>query len=174
MPRGSRSGIAVIVVLLCAVVIAGYWLFTPKNDDTGHLLSSATVQHVVDGDTLYVLLDGERTKVRLLNVDAPELTHGDQPGQCFGQEASRYLSKKLPKGSTIQLAFDVERYDRYGRTLAWVTLEEESINESLVASGHAKAMKVEPNVQFYAQLLTAQKQAQRDNAGMFSPAHGCH
>jgi micrococcal nuclease len=119
------------------------------------------------------MLDGERTKVRLLNVDAPEIPHSDQPGECFGQQSADFLTKKLPKGSKVDLEFDAERLDQYGRTLAAVSLGGEFINETLVASGHATAMKVEPNVRFYGHLRAAQTQAERSNAGMFDPANVC-
>lgn len=83
------------------------------------------------------------------------------------------LAKKLPKGSRVQLSFDIERHDRYARTLAALTLQGELINESLVASGHTKAMKVNPNLKYYGQLRAAQKQAQQDLVGIFDPAMGC-
>jgi micrococcal nuclease len=170
--RSRRRG-AVPVLLLCATVVAGSWLLLrgANEDPTG--ATHATVQHVVDGDTVYLTLDGERTKVRLLNVDAPEVPHVDQPGECFGPQAAEFLARKLPGGSMVELEFDAERLDQYGRTLAAVSLGGEFINETLVASGHATAMKVEPNIKFYEQLRDAQKQAERDKAGMFDPANGC-
>ena len=128
---------------------------------------------MVDGDTVYVLLDGKRTKVRLLNVDAPEIPHPGKPGECFGEEATRFLEQKLPEGSKVQLEFDVERFDRYDRTLAGITYKGEFINETLVSSGHATAMKVNPNVKFYESMRSAQKKAERAKAGLFDPANGC-
>lgn len=178
MGRSRRRRGSVPVLVLCAAVVAGTWLLLPKANGgdahlTGDMHASATVQHVVDGDTVYLMLDGERTKVRLLNVDAPEIPHPDQPGECFGLQAAEFLAKKLPNGSEVELEFDAERLDQYGRTLAALSHEGEFINEALVASGHATAMKIEPNVRFYEQLREAQRQAQRIEAGMFDPANGC-
>lgn len=178
MSRSRRRGSAVPVLVLCVAVVAGTWLLLPKvnggyGDRTGDPDARATVQHVVDGDTLYLMLDGERTKVRLLNVDAPEIPRPDQPGECFGRQAAEFLAKKLPKGAEVELQFDAERLDQYGRTLAALSHGGEFINGALVASGHATAMKVEPNVRFYEQLRDAQRQAQQIEAGMFDPANGC-
>ncbi|WP_411730932.1 thermonuclease family protein [Paeniglutamicibacter sp.] len=182
--RGKRRlRSAAPVLVLCAAVAAGSWLLMPEADrgleePTGASRvpvkqASATVQHVVDGDTVYLMLDGKRTKVRLLNVDAPEIAHPDQRGECFGQEAADFLAKKLPEGSKVELDFDSERLDQYGRTLAALSRKGEFINETLVASGHATAMKVEPNMKFYKQLRAAQTQAERSKKGMFDPANGC-
>ena len=175
MGKAKRLGPGILAVGACLAALAGVWLFLSAQDRLGAVpgAEQATVQHVVDGDTVYVLLDGQRTKVRLLNVDAPEIPHPGKPGECYGEEAAAYLAQKLPEGSEVELEFDVERFDGYDRTLAGVTYKGEFVNESLVASGHATAMKVEPNVRFYGALRAAQKKAERANAGMFDPANGC-
>ncbi|HGJ5916276.1 MAG TPA: thermonuclease family protein, partial [Arsenophonus nasoniae] len=40
---------------------------------------SGRVVNVIDGDTVFVLTEGKRVKVRLIGIDAPEL------GQPFGR-----------------------------------------------------------------------------------------
>lgn len=148
-------------------MLGGFWLFSTDNSP-----ATATVQHVVDGDTPYVLLEGTGTKVRLLKVDAPEVAHGDRPGQCFGESASDFLARQLPKGTTVQLFFDVERHDPYVGTLAAVTRKGEFINESLMVTDHAKAMKAQQKVKYCDQLRAAQRQFQRKTVGIFDPATG--
>lgn len=175
MGKAKRFILGVVVVGACLAALVGVWLFLPVQDRPGAGTEGkqATIQHVVDGDTVYVTLDGKRTKVRLLNVDAPEIPHPGKSGECFGEEATRFLAKKLPEGSKVQLQFDVERFDRYDRALAGITYKGEFINETMVASGHATAMKVEPNVRFYESLRSAQKKAERAKVGLFDPANGC-
>lgn len=175
MGQAKRLGAGIVAAGACLAAVAGVWLVLSAPDRSGTASGGerATIQHVVDGDTVYVLLGGQRTKVRLLNVDAPEIPHPGKPGECYGQEAAAYLAQKLPAGSEVELEFDVERFDRYDRTLAGVTYKGEFVNETLVASGHATAMKVEPNDKFYGAMRAAQKKAERANAGMFDPANGC-
>lgn len=150
------------------------WFSTTQSERpaTGST-TTATVQHVVDGDTVYVLLNGQRTKVRLLNVSAPEIAHEQKPAECFGDEATEFLALKLPKGSKVELDFDIDRFDKYGRTLAGITYKDEFINESLVAGGYATAMKVKPNVKHYEQLRAAQQSAQQAKLGLFAPQNSC-
>ena len=175
MGQAKRLGPGILAAGAGLAALAGAWFFLSAPDRSGIASGTerATIQHVVDGDTVYVLLDGQRTKVRLLNVDAPEIPHPGKPGECFGEDAAAYLAQKLPEGSEVELEFDVERFDSYDRTLAGVTYKGEFVNESLVASGHATAMKVEPNDKFYGAMRAAQKKAERSNAGMYDPANGC-
>jgi micrococcal nuclease len=98
-------------------------------------------ERVVDGDTVWVSGVG---KVRLIGVDTPELAYdgvtrkggkGDEPG---ARRAKKYVEERL-LGRRVRLEFDEERFDRYGRTLAYLFTEEgESIGELLLKEGLAK------------------------------------
>jgi micrococcal nuclease len=93
------------------------------------------VERVIDGDTL-VLDGGER--VRLIGVDTPETVHPNLPVQPGGKSASAY-TRQTVSGGIVYLAYDSRqgRTDRYGRTLAYVTLPDGRVlNEELVAAGH--------------------------------------
>lgn len=90
------------------------------------------VDHVADGDTLTVSIDGERHRVRLHQIDAPE---HDQPGAAA---ARRALAAKVD-GQYVRLA--VVTVDDYGRLVAGVSLGERDINRELVREGHAWAFR---------------------------------
>ena len=72
------------------------------------------VSHIVDGDTLDMSVHGNKTRIRLLNVDTAETVIGDSPLQCRGPEASARLIKLAPNGSRAGRINDVERaeYER--------------------------------------------------------------
>ena len=84
----------------------------------------------MDGDTL-VLDGGER--VRLIGVDTPETVHPNKPVERFGKEASAF-TKELTDGKRVRLEFEQgsARTDRYGRTLAYVYLEDGRLVKSSV------------------------------------------
>ena len=92
------------------------------------LTTLVQVLSVHDGDTLTVLLEGHRTRVRLHGIDAPELR---QPGG----HASQAFLEKLVLGKSVRLELHGE--DRYGRTLAVVYRGERSVNGALVQAGMA-------------------------------------
>ncbi len=93
----------------------------------------AKVEHVSDGDTI-TAITGNQTKLRLrlLGIDAPEVPHGDKPGQPFGQEARDYLDH-LIGGKTVRV--DAYGADEYKRVLAVVWDEQVNINLLMVAMG---------------------------------------
>ena len=63
----------------------------------------------------------------------------------MGREACRFLSGLLPKGTEVQLEFDVEPIDRYGPTLAYEWLNNSGlfVNAKLVRQGFAKSLTAE-------------------------------
>ncbi|HEY9747389.1 MAG TPA: thermonuclease family protein [Allocoleopsis sp.] len=88
-----------------------------------------TVISTGDGDTLRVLVNGKSTTVRLACVDAPEST------QTGGKESAVRLGQLLPKNQNVELRA-VER-DRYGRTVAEIFKNGQSINLQMVQEGRA-------------------------------------
>ena len=94
------------------------------------------VERVVDGDTLLL---ANRERVRLLGVDTPETVAPDRPVEPFGKAASEF-TRRLVEGQNVRLGFDKERVDRFGRTLAYVYLEDGTLlNEELIRAGLSKA-----------------------------------
>lgn len=92
---------------------------------------SATVAYVNDGDTLRTT---SGRKVRLLQIDAPEL-HGD----CFGNAALTALRRLVPNGAHVTLVRDpaLDATDRYGRQLRYVFASGTNVNIALVREGAA-------------------------------------
>jgi micrococcal nuclease len=109
------------------------------------------VKKVVDGDTFWLYdSDGDSYKIRLIGVNTPEAyTFGNVREQEGGKEASAY-TKNLIEGEYVRLEFDVEKYDRYNRVLAYVWLHNgEMLNAKLVEDGYAEAVRYYPNVKYY-------------------------
>ena len=83
---------------------------------------------VHDGDTLTVLIDHRQVRVRLIDIDAPELR------QPFGTRSRQSLSS-LCFGKVASL--DVRGHDRYNRTLALVNCGGADANAEQVRRGYA-------------------------------------
>ena len=127
------------------------------------------VKKVVDGDTFWID-DGsvKGIKVRLIGIDAPE-SHktGNKDVAPFGREASDYLTGVIG-GRRVRLEYDVGHYDRYGRTLAYVYLEDGTfVNALLVMEGYASVMTVPPNVKYADTFLKLERRARNQNRGMW-------
>ena len=99
---------------------------------------AGVVSRVVDGDTV-VLQGGER--VRYLLVDTPESTGGKH--ECFGAEA-RDFNRSLVEGRNVRLTYGEACTDRYGRLLAYVTVDGKEVNAQLAEQGYACVLYVPP------------------------------
>jgi endonuclease YncB( thermonuclease family) len=88
---------------------------------------TALVVSVKDGDTIEVLANGRVTKIRLHGIDCPEKR------QAYGYRA-KIATAVLTFGQTVTI-HPYEK-DKYGRTVADVTLADETkVNHLLVKDG---------------------------------------
>jgi len=100
-----------------------------------------TCVRVVDGDT--IVLDGQET-IRLIGVDTPETKDPRKPVEAFGQEAYEF-TKGLVEGKKVRLEYDQERIDKYGRTLAYVYLDDGTfVNAQIILQGYGHAYTAFP------------------------------
>lgn len=88
---------------------------------------SAIVERIIDGDTIVVDND---THVRLLGINTPER------GEKYYSEAKKFLEERI-SNKTIMLEYGNDKYDQYGRKLAYVFLSQENINSEIVRNGFA-------------------------------------
>lgn len=91
---------------------------------------TCTVEHCHDGDTCTLICSGEKTKVRLHCIDAPEIQQGD-----WGKKSRDVLKTRLIPRSTVELQEKTK--DRYGRTVGVIHQGGVNINLQMVHSGWA-------------------------------------
>jgi micrococcal nuclease len=133
--------------------------------------SSAMVKvtRVIDGDT-FVAEDAQKNtfKVRLIGIDAPESRNtGRKPVGYFGREAKIYLTK-LIQGRNVRLEYDVTRFDRYRRVLAYAYLPDGTfINAHLVRNGFATVLTIPPNVRHADLFVRLQNEARLNRRGLW-------
>jgi micrococcal nuclease len=135
--------------------------------------TTATVERVVDGDTIDVEYEGDTHRVRLLNVNTPESVDPDKPVECLGPEASDWLEQRLPVGTEVRLERDQETRDRYDRELAAVFLGNDLINAEIARAGYGVAMSVGSNIHYLSQVKAAQAEAQSAGRGLYSTTVHC-
>ena len=154
------------LLLLMSIVAVACGTSTPGAAQSS---SGATVHvlKVTDGDTIHVRYQGRDERVRLIGVNTPEVDWYGGEAQCFGDEAGRYAQGRLT-GATVQLAFDIDLRDRYGRLLAYVYLGSELFNLTLVQQGYARADPVPPDTKMASLFAGAEAQARQAGRGVWS------
>lgn len=141
MYKSAHTLAAVALLLACSVASA----------------EICKVRDCHDGDTCTLVCDGQKTKVRLHCIDAPEM---QQAG--WGRESRDALRKRLPELSTVELR-RVDT-DKYGRTVGVLTYEQVNINLQMVHSGWAAAYPKYCHEPVYYQ---AQDDAEKNRRGIW-------
>ncbi len=181
--RNSRApvcfGAALVLAAAAACASAGPGGGAAERAAAPADAQAAVVVRVVDGDTLVLRgrgggpLPGEDTRVRLLEVDAPESVTPDRPVGCFGPQAASALRDLAPPGATLAVTADREPADRFGRALlyAW-TKDGVFVNEALVRGGHAESLLVGENDRYIVRLREAEEAAREEGAGLWGACPG--
>jgi len=103
---------------------------------------TAKVIEVLDGDTVLVVRPGGLLKVRLAEIDAPEVAHagmGGQPpnsqkAQAFGADSAQSLSGMV---MGKQVKFTSQTMDQYGRMVAHLSIDGLDVNAEQIRRGMA-------------------------------------
>ncbi len=126
----------------------------------------AKVERVADSSTITgITSEGTKLRIRLAGIDAPEVPHGKNPGQPFGEEARNYLAL-LIGGRTVR----VKTYgqDGYERILAVVFLGTINVNVEMVERGLAEANRGAACQAYCRDLRVAELRAKRERVGMWA------
>jgi len=181
MLRGIRSRATVGLALL-ALAVTACSADSPDQSRVDQGLSpqgptlSGSVVRVVDGDTVRVLVDGQREdiSVRLIGIDTPETVAPGRPVECFGPEASDF-AKQLLDGARVLLEFDPTQgvTDRYDRTLAYVWVESPSgeltlFNLAAITGGFAEEVTYAADYAWQAEFIAADTAARAAGVGRWS------
>lgn len=167
--RVSRKNTLITIIVLLSLLAARYIAnYTqPAATTVDRRLGkeyTSFVSRVIDGDTI-VLSGGER--VRYIGVNTPEIHHLQKGVEYYGPEAANF-NRKLVSGKKVRLEFDEEKFDKYGRTLAYVYLEDGTfVNAELVRQGYARTMTIQPNTKYADLFKRLQEEARTKKLGLW-------
>ena len=86
--------------------------------------------------------------------------------QPFGKEASVF-TKQIVECKEVRLEFDVQRTDKYHRTLAYIHVGDMMLNAELVRQGYAQVATFPPNVKYQELFLRLQREAREAKCGLW-------
>ena len=175
-PRSLRrpSRRAIVTAVLTLIVAAASLIDhqcnvrnAPPVDPVAVDKKSGTVTHVIDGDTMEIVVEQGKppVKVRLLGIDAPE---AEGPARPLGLTSAAYTRARA-EGKQVTLRLDeLQRdHDKYGRLLAYVYLpNNELLNESLTRDGMAFSHR-RLRCDLSSQLDAAENEARKAKRGLW-------
>ena len=91
-------------------------------------------QYCYDGDTCYVMIDGNKAKIRLLELDTPEISKPKCEAELeLGLVARDYLNNLIANASSVEIKTEYEK-DYFGRTLAHLIIDGEDASAKIRSS----------------------------------------
>ena len=99
-----------------------------------------TFSKCVDGDTAKFIIKDQEKIVRMLAIDTPESVKPNTEVEYYAKDASSYTCNLLSNAKKITLEYDAnsDKEDKYGRVLAFVWVDDELLESTLVRNGYAK------------------------------------
>lgn len=150
--------------------LAFLMLLVTAYAEEGIIADEYQIVNVVDGDTVDIWMNGEEIRIRLLGVDTPETVRPGSPVECFGKESSKYTEESL-LGEIVSIETDPTQaeYDRYGRLLAYIYLDGDSLsfNQTLLREGYATVYKNRIPIQLQDQFIEAERLAREEDKGLW-------
>ena len=137
------------------------------------IYQKAKVKYAVDGDTIWVDIDGKDEKVRFVGVNTPEIAKDGKPAEFMADEAKDFTNSIL-KNKEIYLEKDISDRDKYDRLLRYIWLEKpvgnpslsdiekKTLNGILVKEGYAYANYYKPDIKYQEYLKELEKSAQEN------------
>lgn len=146
---------------------------TEPEERSATLHGPYAVERVVDGDTIYIINDAaEGEKVRLIGIDTPESVHADEAKNSDAGLVASAFTKELLTGQSVWLEYDIDHKDQYGRTLAYVYIEDGTsttmVQELLLYHGLAQTMTIQPNSKYASRFVEIQREAQQACRGFWA------
>lgn len=156
------SGLLLLALILSLAVVP---------EKVSYAATKVTIDRVVDGDT-FVYYDGnEQVRVRMIGVDTPESVHPDESrNTVWSKKVSKWVKKKLT-GKKVKLKYDKDKYDQYGRVLAYVYLKKKMFQKTLLKKGYARAVYYSPNGAHRAEFEKLQAWAKKHKKGFWKDGY---
>jgi micrococcal nuclease len=149
----NKRALSVLILYAIFVLIAAVLIFKLYPSIRG-----IRVAEVIDGDTIVL---NNKEVIRYIGIDTPE------KGEPFYNEATD-ANSNLVLGKQIRLEYDIDKQDRYRRTLAYVWVDTILVNAQLLRMGLASVYTFVPNVKHVDLFVSEQKEAREDGLGIWS------
>ena len=149
----SKKNLTIIVLAIIVIGVLAFQFLNhtgPFKDDSQHSSSNSTQIELKGKEKVHVnrVVDGDTFVAKKSN----------------GEQIKVRLNNK-----DVYLEYDKEKEDRYGRTLAYVWLDEKTMyNEELVKKGLAREKYFSPNGKYRSTFEKDEQQAKKDKVNLWS------
>lgn len=159
----------ILAIAAAVLLLFGCELAPPADEGNSTEQIPVRVTSVIDGDTIKIQYEGKEETVRYLLIDTPETNHPRLGEQPLGKEATAE-NKQLIESGDVTIEFDEGgRFDDYGRMLAYIYVDGESVQKHLLESGLARVAYVfPPNTRHADEFEEVQQLAKKAGSGIWA------
>lgn len=154
----------ILILIFCIIQIISISVLATRDK------VEAKFNRIVDGDTAKFEIEGELVTVRFVGINTPEIAHDGDEAEPYGVEASNFTNEKLKNAKKIELEFDENagETDRYDRTLAWIWIDGELLQDLIIKEGLGTTKYLKDNYKYANQLKLSEENAKANNIGLWS------
>lgn len=157
--KKTKITILTILSIISIVTALNIQDYTIHNNINSKIIQGK-ITKVYDGDTLTILHNNNKVKIRLYGIDAPELQ------QEFGIESQNNLENLCQIGN--QALIEVKNKDKYNRIVGVVSCNNQNANKEQVKNGYAWAYtEYIPNQKEKIEYSILQKEAMIHKIGLW-------
>lgn len=149
----------ITILLFLVLLFSGVYFALEKT-----AAEDVYINKVIDGDTV---ISASGKKIRLLGIDSPEINWEQGSAEYFAWEARDYVIEKL-LNKKVNLEYDIDKNDDYGRILAYLFLDGNNFNLKLLEEGYAGLMIVSPNDKYRKSFVRAAEGARKNGRGIWN------
>lgn len=156
----------ILSLLLITGVMPAGTTYSPVVSVEAAVSKKQTAKFVkaVDGDTAKLSVKGRTYTFRFLAIDTPETVKPNTPVAFMGKRASDYTKSELKKAKKIQIQYDGNKTDKYGRRLAWIWVDGKLLQDKLVRKGYARVYYIYGKYRYTDILKTSERKAKKKNS----------
>ncbi len=171
------------IAMIAAATCIGFFSMPSQNDESAQEITlqvtenqvsdvPITLVDIIDGDTIKANVNGRVETVRYLLIDTPESKNPKTCVQLYAKEAF-LRNSELVKSGKLTLEFEQgNTRDSYGRLLAYVFVDGESIQGTLLKEGYARvAYIMSPPYKYLETFRKEEKLAKREKINIWSRLH---
>ncbi len=124
----------------------------------------------IDGDTVNLIINGKKKRVRLLAIDTPESVTPDKPVEKYGKEASDYTCNLVKNAKILQIEYDKnsDKVDKYDRPLVYLYADNLMVQKELIKKGYAKVAYLYSEYKYTEQFKSLEAKAKEEKKGIWS------
>lgn len=153
-------------ILLCLLMTIFLFPICTYAED----LDVVSLSNCVDANSSRFMLGKHEIKIKFIGIDSTDIIYTNVYDEINGKLVSEYVCSILTDAKKIEIEYEPnsEKIDKYGRTLAWVFVDDVLLQEHLVKLGYSKVAFLYDNYKYTEIIKAAENVAKENKAGIWN------